>query len=147
VDWIHLAQDRTQWLALVNTVTNMVIAWILNACPSAFLNWAPRHEGVLEKLKYSSTHSWLRQETEVNGQLHAPATLPLGYPSDRRLGMPQSWPGRCGEEKNSQSLSGPELPIIQPVRNPALYHWTITAPILNAIFEKFNVFCSCGTVC
>jgi len=23
VDWIHLAQDRNQWLALVNTVMNL----------------------------------------------------------------------------------------------------------------------------
>jgi hypothetical protein len=39
------------------------------------------------------------------------------------------------------------LPIIQPVRNPALYHWAIPAPILNAIFGEFNVFCICSTVC
>jgi hypothetical protein len=44
---------------------------------------------------------------EVNGQLHAPATLPPGkeprYPLDRRLGGPQSRSGRSGEEKNSQT--------------------------------------------
>jgi hypothetical protein len=42
---------------------------------------------------------------EVSGQLHAPAALPQGksswYPLDRRLGGPQSQPGRGGEEKNS----------------------------------------------
>jgi hypothetical protein len=32
-----------------------------------------------------------------------------------RLGGPQSCSGRGGEEKNSQPLSGLELPIIQPV--------------------------------
>jgi hypothetical protein len=59
---------------------------------------------------------------EVSGQLHAPASLPLPtqgkspwYPLDRRLGGPQSWSGRVGEEKNSQLLPGLEPPIIQPV--------------------------------
>jgi hypothetical protein len=37
------------------------------------------------------------------------------YPLDRKLGGPQSRSGRCGEEKNSQPLTGPELPIIQLV--------------------------------
>jgi hypothetical protein len=25
VDWIHLAQDRVQWLAFVNTVMNLLV--------------------------------------------------------------------------------------------------------------------------
>jgi hypothetical protein len=37
------------------------------------------------------------------------------YPSDRRLGVPQSRSGRGGKEKNSQPLSGLEPPIIHPV--------------------------------
>jgi hypothetical protein len=37
------------------------------------------------------------------------------YPLDRRLGGPQSRSGHSGEEKNSQSLSGLEPPIIQTV--------------------------------
>jgi hypothetical protein len=37
------------------------------------------------------------------------------YPSDRRLGGPQSRSGRGGEEKNSQPLPGPEPPIIRPI--------------------------------
>jgi hypothetical protein len=37
------------------------------------------------------------------------------YPLDRRLGGPQSWSGRGGEERNSQPLPGLEPPIIQPV--------------------------------
>jgi hypothetical protein len=37
------------------------------------------------------------------------------YPLDRRLGGAQSRSGRDDEEKNSQSLLGLELPIIQPV--------------------------------
>jgi hypothetical protein len=54
---------------------------------------------------------------EVNGQRHAPATLPPRkcpwYTSDRRLGGPQSRSGRCGEEKNLALLgieSGPSSP-------------------------------------
>jgi len=39
----------------------------------------------------------------------------LRYPLDRRLGGPQSRSGRGGEEKNSQSLTGLEHPIIQLV--------------------------------
>jgi hypothetical protein len=37
------------------------------------------------------------------------------YPSDRRLGGPQSRSGRGGEEKTSYPLTGLELPVIQPV--------------------------------
>jgi len=41
---------------------------------------------------------------KVSGQLHAPAALPHGkrpwYPMHRRLGGPQSRPGRGGENKN-----------------------------------------------
>jgi hypothetical protein len=27
VDWIHLAQDRNQWLPLLNTVMNLRVSW------------------------------------------------------------------------------------------------------------------------
>jgi len=41
---------------------------------------------------------------EVSGQLHAPAAVPHGkqpcYPMNRRLGKPQSWSGRFGENNN-----------------------------------------------
>jgi hypothetical protein len=37
------------------------------------------------------------------------------YPLHTRLGRPQSWSGRGGEEKNSQPLLGLEYLIIQPV--------------------------------
>jgi hypothetical protein len=37
------------------------------------------------------------------------------YPLDRRLGGTQSLSESGGEEKNSQSLPGLELPIIQPI--------------------------------
>jgi hypothetical protein len=36
----------------------------------------------------------------VGGQLNASAAFSLRYPLDRRLGVPQSWSGCCGEEKN-----------------------------------------------
>jgi hypothetical protein len=49
---------------------------------------------------------------EVHGQVHAPAALPQGkspwYPSDRKLGGPQSRSGRGGEDKNSQPPPGIE---------------------------------------
>jgi len=48
----------------------------------------------------------------VTGQFHSPVALPQGkipcYPLDRRLGGPQSPPGRGVEEKNSQSPPGIE---------------------------------------
>jgi len=66
---------------------------------------------------------------EVHGELHAPATLPLGkhpwYPLYRRLGEPHNWSGHGGEEKNFQPLPGLDLPIIQPV---AQRYTTYVAP-------------------
>jgi hypothetical protein len=47
--------------------------------------------------------------------LFTPQGKSFWYPLDRRLGGPQSRPGRGGEEKNSQPLLGLEPPIIQPV--------------------------------
>jgi hypothetical protein len=44
-----------------------------------------------------------------------PQVKSLWYPSDRRLGGPQSRSGCGGEEKNSQPLPGQEPSIIQPV--------------------------------
>jgi hypothetical protein len=56
---------------------------------------------------------------EVSGLFHALAALPQGkspwYPMDRKLGGPQSQSRHGGEEKNSQSLLGPELLIIQSI--------------------------------
>jgi hypothetical protein len=61
---------------------------------------------------------------EVGGQLHTLATLPQEkspwYPLDRRLDGPQSQSGHGGEEKNSQTLLGLKLLIIQP----AAQHYT-----------------------
>jgi hypothetical protein len=58
----------------------------------------------------------------VSGQLHVPAALPprIGpqYPLDRRLGGPQSWSRRRGEE-NILALPGLEL---RPLGRPARSH-------------------------
>jgi hypothetical protein len=45
---------------------------------SLCFNWAPRHEGVLGKWRYSSTLSWPRYYMEVSGQLQFLAALPTG---------------------------------------------------------------------
>jgi len=56
---------------------------------------------------------------EVSGTLHTPSALSSekGHwcPLNRRLGGPQRWSGRGGEEKNSHPLQGLEPPIIQSV--------------------------------
>jgi hypothetical protein len=43
---------------------------------SLCFNWAPRHEGVLGKWRYSSTHSLISALDGGSGRLHAPAALP-----------------------------------------------------------------------
>jgi hypothetical protein len=57
---------------------------------------------------------------EVSGQLHAAGALARGkshrYPLDRRLGGPQNWSGRCGEEKNL-ALPGIETGPFIPRKN------------------------------
>jgi hypothetical protein len=51
--------------------------------------------------RYSSTLSWPRHSTEVNGQLHTPVGVPTPrgkgprYPPDRRLGGPQRQREKC----------------------------------------------------
>jgi hypothetical protein len=47
------------------------------------------------------------------------------YPLDRRMGGPQNWSGRGGEEKNSSPLPGLEPPIIQPIAQRC------TAPVIR----------------
>jgi hypothetical protein len=56
---------------------------------------------------------------KVSGQLYALPTLCPGkevpwYELDRRLGMSQSWTGRCGEEKNLAS-AGNGTQVVQPI--------------------------------
>jgi hypothetical protein len=73
---------------------------------------------------------------EVSGQLHVQAALPRGkrprYPLDRRLGGPQSWCGRCGEEKTPCRESNPGL----SARSPWLYR--LSCP--GSLFCICNVF-------
>jgi hypothetical protein len=67
------------------------------------------------------------------------------YPSDKRLGGLQRRSGR-GEEKNSQPLSGLELPIIQPVAQRytaelcRLFHgghkWGISLEIYRRVLDQ-----------
>jgi hypothetical protein len=87
-----------------------------------FFNWAPRHEGVFWKWKYSSTHSltsvldggeWSASHT---GRFTPRGKIPWN-PLDRRLVGPQTLSRRGGEEKNFQPLreSNPRTPIVQPV--------------------------------
>jgi len=77
------------------------------------------HEGILGEWKCSSTYSSPQHQMEVNGQLHALTTLPPGkeprFLLDRHLSGPQSWSGHGNKEKNSQSLPGLILLIIQPI--------------------------------
>jgi hypothetical protein len=57
----------------------------------------------------------------VSGQLHARADLPPGERTpgthwiDSRLGGPQSWPGRCGEENNIVLVVN-QTPAVHPVK-------------------------------
>jgi hypothetical protein len=70
---------------------------------------------------------------ELNGQLHAPATLHPGkesrYPLDRRLGGPQTRSWRYGEDKNL-TRAGNQTPAVQPVAR-RYTGWAIQA--LNVI--------------
>ena len=56
---------------------------------------------------------------EVNGLIHVPVALILSkcrrYPLNRRLGGPQTWCRRFGEEKNLLSLLGLKPWTVQPV--------------------------------
>jgi hypothetical protein len=82
-------------------------------------NWAPRHEGVLRSgciapriLDLGSRWRWVVSFTPQ--PLYPQGESPC-YSMDRRLGGPRSQSGRGGEEKNSQTLPGLELPISQPI--------------------------------
>jgi hypothetical protein len=65
-------------------------------------------------------------------QLYPKRKRPL-YPLDRRLGENRSQSGRGGKEKNSQPLSGLELPIIQPA---AQRYTTELSPLLPVILYE-----------
>jgi len=44
-----------------------------------------------------------------------PRLLYSQYPLGVTLGVPQSWPGRGGEKKNSQAPARAQTPVIQPL--------------------------------
>jgi hypothetical protein len=116
-------QVKIQGANLMTTV-KCVYDWMkvkLSLC----YKWAPHHKGVLGEwgiatciFNLSTRRWWFVSFTPwpLYYQVKSP-----WYPLDRRLGGPQSWSRRGGEEKNSQPLPGLEPPIIQP-RSPALYH-------------------------
>jgi hypothetical protein len=76
---------------------------------------------------------------EVSSQLHARQLYSQGnspwYPMDRRLDGSQYRYGRCDEEKNYQSMSGLEPPIIQSVTQ--LYTTELSRPLLNNITFQY----------
>jgi hypothetical protein len=86
---------------------------------SLHFNWAPRHEGVLEKggiapriIDLGTRRMWVVSFTPR--PLYPQGKSPW-YLFDRRQGGLQSRFGRCGEEENSQPLPKLEPPIIQPI--------------------------------
>jgi hypothetical protein len=74
-------------------------------------------------------HSLLTSATDtVSGQLHASAAYPRAksprYPLNTRLGVPQSWPGHFGDEKNRLALLGIEPRFLgRPVRSLFTINW------------------------
>jgi hypothetical protein len=87
--------------------------------PMLFLNWAPRHEGVLRSGGIAPSILWPRHWMEESGQLHPQGKSPW-YPLDMRLAGPQSSSWHGGEEENSQPSAGNRTPIVQLVG----YHYT-----------------------
>jgi hypothetical protein len=90
-------------------------------------NWAQRHEGILGSggiapriLDLGTRWRWVVNFTP--SRFTPQGKNPPQYPSDRRLGGPQSWSGRGGEEKNSQPPPGIELPNPdRPARSQSLH--------------------------
>jgi len=85
------------------------------------LNIIPIHNLIfLTKRKVRlSLSSTLKRQTELISQLHAPVAFTHGKELrcilNRRLGVPQSQSGPCGEEKYLLPLPGFELRTLQPV--------------------------------
>jgi hypothetical protein len=95
-----------------------------NKVISLLFNWTLCNEGVLGSggiapriLDFGSRWRWLVSFTPQ--PLYPQGKSPW-YPLRRRLGGPQSRPGQCGEEKNSQPLPRLEPPY-HPACSPALY--------------------------
>jgi hypothetical protein len=117
----HISQGMWRHYA---TGTNLpATEWPTWSCLSKVLKlhlkWAPRLEGVwgssspgLRILDQGTRWRWVVSFTLWPLYPHGRRSC---YPFNRRLGGPQSLPGRGGEEKNSQPLPGLEPPIIQPL--------------------------------
>jgi hypothetical protein len=109
-----------------------------------FFNWAPRHEGVLGELKYSSTHS-LTSALEVSGQLYAPAALSPGKrsPGIRWIG---GWVGPRAvldavvkkEILSPRRESNPRTSIVQPVAQ-RYTDWAVTALVIFMVKVKLSL--------
>jgi hypothetical protein len=95
-------------------------------CPYAFLNWPPRHEGVLGSggiapRTFDLGTEWRWVVRFMPRPLYSQAKSSW-YPLDRRLDGPQSRPGHGDEEeKNSRPPAGSRS------RSPELYRWAILA--------------------
>jgi hypothetical protein len=56
-----------------------------------FLNWAPRHEGVLGSGSIAPLILWHRHQMVVSGQLHTPTALPPGKEPLVPIGEEAGW--------------------------------------------------------
>jgi hypothetical protein len=84
-----------------------------NSRPSKMRAYEWRHEGMQGDQRCSSTHSSPRHLMEVNNFTPRPLH-PRGkqhrHPFNKRLGGPQSWYGRLGQEKESPAPAGIRTP-------------------------------------
>jgi hypothetical protein len=101
-------------------------------------NWAPRHEGVLGKWRYSPTHSW-------------PDGREWSAPRPGRF-TPREWdPGTCwiggwvGPRTGLDTVVKRKFPVPagnlnpnHPTRSPTLYHWAIPSKINLYRYILFN---------
>jgi hypothetical protein len=90
----------------------------------------------MEEWKYSSTI--LDRGTRWRWVVSlTPQPLYPRYPLDRRLGGPQSWPGRYAEEKNL-APAGNRTPAVQPVAR-RYTDWVIPTPISPVCSNSISV--------
>jgi hypothetical protein len=94
-------------------------------------------EGIAPRIFYLDTRwRWVVRFTHL--PLYPQGKNPR-YPLDRRLGGPQSWSGRGGEEKNSQPQSGLEPPNPDhPARCQSLYR--LSHPGSSVWYRDINYF-------
>jgi hypothetical protein len=137
----HLALDRDQWRALMNTV---------KAKLSLCYNWAPRREGVLGEWRYNSTHSLTSALDRGEWSTSRPGrfTPRERTPCTHWIG---DWVGPravldTGVKRKISSPrweSNPRTPIVQPVAQ-RYTDWAITALVWTFGFHKVRgVSCLC----